>query len=129
MYDYNQKPDLNITPLVDVMLVLLAILMITAPVMEYEEQISLPKGSAIKQISDVKNVNILVQKDRLIIINNDRYEFKTFTEDFSSYSQNLDKNIPIHIRADETLSYSDVVFILKTVKELGFLKVSLITDG
>ncbi|MCI0500600.1 MAG: biopolymer transporter ExbD [Epsilonproteobacteria bacterium] len=111
------------------MLVLLAILMITAPVMEYEEQISLPKGSAIKQISDVKNVNILVQKDRLIIINNDRYEFKTFTEDFSSYSQNLDKNIPIHIRADETLSYSDVVFILKTVKELGFLKVSLITDG
>lgn len=129
MYDYNQKPDLNITPLVDVMLVLLAILMITAPVMEYEEQISLPKGSTIKQISDIKNINILVQKDRMIRINDTKYEFSTFVEDFSSYSENLDKNIPIHIRADETLSYSDVVFILKTVKELGFLKVSLITDG
>ncbi len=129
MYDYNQKPDLNITPLVDVMLVLLAILMITAPVMEYEEQISLPKGSTIKQISDIKNINILVQKDRIIRINDTKYEFSTFVEDFSSYSENLDKNIPIHIRADETLSYSDVVFILKTVKELGFLKVSLITDG
>ncbi len=129
MYDYNQKPDLNITPLVDVMLVLLAILMVTAPVMEYEEQITLPKGSVTKQVSDVKNINILVQKDRVIRINNDKYGFNTFTEDFSTYSQNIDKNIPIHIRADETLSYSDVVFILKTVKELGFLKVSLITDG
>ena len=129
MYDYNQKPDLNITPLVDVMLVLLAILMITAPVMEYEEQISLPKGSVTKQVSDVKNINILVQKDRVIRIDNNKYEFNTFTEDFSTYSQNIDKNIPVHIRADETLSYSDVVFILKTVKELGFLKVSLITDG
>ena len=39
MYDYDQKPDLNITPLVDVMLVLLAILMVTAPVIEYEENI------------------------------------------------------------------------------------------
>jgi len=129
LYDYNQKPDLNITPLVDVMLVLLAILMITAPVMEYEEQISLPKGSATKQISDIKNINILVQRDRVIRINSDKYEFATFTEDFSSYSKDLDKSIPIHIRADETLSYSDVVYILKTVKELGFLKVSLITDG
>lgn len=129
MYDYNQKPDLNITPLVDVMLVLLAILMITAPVMEYEEQISLPKGSLTKQISDIKSVSILVQKDRVIKINQDSYEFSTFTESFSIYSKNLDKDMPIHIRADETLAYSDVVFILKTVKESGFLKVSLITDG
>jgi len=50
MYDYEQKPDLNITPLVDVMLVLLAILMVTAPVIEYEENINLPKGSKSKKI-------------------------------------------------------------------------------
>ncbi len=129
MYDYSQKPDLNITPLVDVMLVLLAILMITAPVMEYEEQISLPKGSTTKQISDVKNINILVQKDRVIKINQEKFQFSTFTEDFTSYSKFFNKNIPIHIRADQSLSYSDVVAILKTVKESGFSRVSLITDG
>ena len=50
MYDFNQKPDLNITPLVDVMLVLLAILMVTAPVINYEESINLPKGSKSKQV-------------------------------------------------------------------------------
>ncbi|MDX9744624.1 MAG: biopolymer transporter ExbD [Arcobacteraceae bacterium] len=129
MYDYNQKPDLNITPLVDVMLVLLAILMITAPVMEYEEQISLPKGSTTRQLSDVKKINILVQKDKVITINQSKYLFNTFWEDFAIYSQNLDKETPIHIRADQSLAYSDVVYILKIVKENGFFKVSLITDG
>ena len=129
MYDYNQKPDLNITPLVDVMLVLLAILMVTAPVMEYEEDITLPKGSTTKQVSDVKNINIIVQKNREITINQEKYSFQTFENDFISYSNHLDKDIPIHIRADERLAYSDVIFILKTVKEIGFKKVSLITDG
>ncbi|HIC87379.1 MAG TPA: biopolymer transporter ExbD, partial [Aquificae bacterium] len=42
-----------------------------------------------------------------------------------------DKNIdtPIHIKADKSLQYNDVVYILKTVKEAGFFKVALVTDG
>lgn len=129
MYDYNQKPDLNITPLVDVMLVLLAILMVTAPVMEYEEEISLPKGSMVKQLTEIKNLNIIIQKNREITINQEKYSFATFKDDFLDYSNSLNKETPIHIRADENLIYSDVVFILKTVKEARFTKVSLITDG
>lgn len=54
MHDFNQKPDLNITPLVDVMLVLLAILMVTAPVIEFEEPINLPKGSRTQQAQDTQ---------------------------------------------------------------------------
>ena len=54
MYDFNQKPDLNITPLVDIMLVLLAILMVTAPVIEFEEPITLPSGSRSQQTQDVQ---------------------------------------------------------------------------
>ncbi len=129
MYDYNQKPDLNITPLVDVMLVLLAILMVTAPVMEYEEQITLPKGSMTKQISDVKNINIILQNNRVIKLNNESYQIDTFADNFLLYSNGLDKETPIHIRADQTLAYSDVVLILKIVKQAGFSRVSLVTDG
>lgn len=62
MYDFNQKPDLNITPLVDIMLVLLAILMVTAPVLEFEEQINLPSGSKSKQIQNVKKSQFLLIK-------------------------------------------------------------------
>ena len=129
MFDYNQKPDLNITPLVDVMLVLLAILMVTAPVLEYEEQINLPQGSKSKQIQSVKKINIVLLKDKIILINKKRYEFTTFADNFVLFSTKMDRNIPIHIRADKTLQYDNVIYILKTVKEVGFFKVSLITDG
>lgn len=69
MFDYNQKPDLNITPLVDIMLVLLAILMVTAPVMEFEEPINLPQGSKSKHIQDISNITITITKDRKIVLN------------------------------------------------------------
>jgi biopolymer transport protein ExbD len=129
LYDYNQKPDLNITPLVDVMLVLLAILMITAPTMEYEEQLVLPQGSIKQEVTDIKKLNISIQKDKTISIDNNKYSFANFENEFKTLSGTLEKETPIHIRADKTLYYGDVMYILKVTKESGFQKVSLITDG
>lgn len=129
MYDFNQKPDLNITPLVDIMLVLLAILMVTAPVIEFEEPINLPKGSKSSQVQSVKKIDILLTKNKQIKINKKSFEFDTFADNFVLFAQNKDRKTPIHIRAEKTLMYDDVIFILKSVKEAGFTKVSLITDG
>ncbi|MEA3499019.1 MAG: biopolymer transporter ExbD [Campylobacterota bacterium] len=129
MYDFNQKPDLNITPLVDVMLVLLAILMVTAPVLEYEENINLPKGSKSKKIQQHKKIDILVNSTRSIIINKSQYKFLNFADSFILYAKDKDRDTPVHIRADKNLKYEDVIYILKTVKEAGFFKVALITDG
>jgi len=129
LYDYNQKPDLNITPLVDVMLVLLAILMVTAPVLEYEENINLPKGSKIAQVQQAKKINILITKDRVIKVNKTKYQFINFADSFILFAKDQDRNIPIHIRADQVLEYKDIIYVLKTVKEAGFYKVALITDG
>jgi biopolymer transport protein ExbD len=130
MYDYDNKPDLNITPLVDVMLVLLAILMVTAPVLEYEENINLPKGSKSVKLQQNKKIDILINSQRIIKINNKaKYKFINFADNFILFSKDKDRNIPIHIRADKSLKYEDVVYILKTVKEAGFFKVALITDG
>lgn len=129
MYDYNQKPDLNITPLVDVMLVLLAILMVTAPVLEYEEQINLPKGSHSKKVQNTKKIDIFISSGKEILINKKRYQFNTFADNFILFSKQLNRDTPIHIRADRMLQYDNVIYILKTVKEAGFYKVALITDG
>ncbi len=129
MYDFNQKPDLNITPLVDVMLVLLAILMVTAPVLEYEENINLPKGSKSKKTEQIKKIDILVTDSRLIVINKSQYKFLNFADSFILFSKDKNRDTPVHIRADKNLKYEDVVYILKTVKESGFFKVALITDG
>jgi len=129
MYDYNQKPDLNITPLVDVMLVLLAILMVTAPVIEFEEPINLPRGSKSKQVQVNKKIDIFITEDRTITINKVKYEIKNFADSFILYAKDKDRNTPIHLRAEKTLLYDDIIFVLKSVKEAGFFKVSLITDG
>ena len=129
MYDYNQKPDLNITPLVDVMLVLLAILMVTAPVIEFEERINLPRGSKSKQLKINKKIDILISKDRTIIINNVKYKMKNFVDSFVLFAKDKSRDIPVHLRADKELLYDDIVYVLKSIKEAGFFKVSLITDG
>mgnify|MGYP000897935269 CR=1 FL=1 len=129
MYNFDQKPELNITPLVDVMLVLLAILMVTAPVIEYEEKINLPKGSASQRVSTVSKIDILITKDSKVIVNKDEVRLQNFADSFVLFAKDKNRDTPVHIRADKNLKYDNVIYILKTVKEIGFLKVALITDG
>ena len=129
MFDYNQKPELNITPLVDVMLVLLAILMVTAPVIEYEENINLPKGSRSTKVQTIKKIDITITKDKIIYVNKKKYEYKSFADNFVLFAKDLNRDTPVHIRADKTLQYQYVMNLLKISKETGFYKVALITDG
>ena len=129
MYDFNQKPDLNITPLVDIMLVLLAILMVTAPVIEFEEPINLPKGSKSQQVQSFTKIDILITKDRVVKLNKKSVEINNFPDSFLLFTNGKDQKTPVHIRADKTLLYDDIIFVLKSVKEAGFYKVSLVTDG
>ncbi len=129
MYDYNQKPDLNITPLVDVMLVLLAILMVTAPVIEFEEPINLPRGSKSKQVQVNKKIDIFITEDRTITLNKVKYKMENFADSFVLFAKDKNRDTPVHLRAEKTLVYDDIIYVLKSVKEAGFFKVSLITDG
>ncbi len=129
MYDFNQKPDLNITPLVDIMLVLLAILMVTAPVIEFEESINLPKGSKSSQVKNYTKINIVVTKDRKVFVNKKSFDIGNFPDNFLLFVNGKDKKTPVYIRADKSLLYDDIMFILKSVKETGFFKVALVTDG
>ncbi|OPX26545.1 MAG: biopolymer transporter ExbD [Campylobacteraceae bacterium 4484_166] len=128
MYSFEQKPDLNITPLVDVMLVLLAIMMVTAPVIEYEESINLPKGSRSKTITQSKKIDIQMLKDNEVLINKDKIKLQNFADSFVLFAKGKSRDTPVHIRADKNLKYSSVMEVLRGIKEVGFLKVSLITN-
>ncbi len=127
MFSWDDNPDLNITPLVDVMLVLMAILMITAPTITYQEQINLPEGSKTVKVVKPKTLTIRMDKNQKIYLNKETYTLATFADDFVNQSSRLDKNSEVYIRADERLQYRDVMYLLKTVKAAGFQKVSLIT--
>jgi biopolymer transport protein ExbD len=128
MFSWDDNPDLNITPLVDVMLVLMAILMITAPTITYQEQIDLPQGSKTIYTTKAKSLTIRMDKNQNIFIDNDRYSIDTFADDFVNKSASYDKDIDIYIRADQNLAYKDVMYLLKSVKQAGFVRVSLITQ-
>jgi biopolymer transport protein ExbD len=128
MFSWDDSPDLNITPLVDVMLVLMAILMITAPTITFQEQIDLPQGSKTVKVSKPKTLTIRMDKDQKIYLNKDTYGLDTFADDFVNQSVKFDKNSEVYIRADEQLKYKHVMYLLKSVKAAGFEKVSLITE-
>ena len=127
MFSWDDSPDLNITPLVDVMLVLMAILMITAPTITFQEQIDLPQGSKTVKVTKPKTLTIRMDKNQKIYLNKDTYALDTFADDFVNQSVKFDKNSEVYIRADEQLKYKDVMYLLKSVKAAGFEKVSLIT--
>lgn len=127
-FDWNEKPELNITPLVDIMLVLLAILMVTTPTITYQEQITLPKGSKTTKASQEKSLEIRMDAKKKIYIKNTVYDYNSFPDSLNLLSKQYDKNTSVYIRADKNLTYDNIVYLLKSVKEAGFLKVSLVTS-
>jgi len=129
MYDWDAKPELNITPLVDVMLVLLAILMVIAPNIVYEENIKLPQGSSTSQLSKIPPVHISIDSEKNVKINKDNYRLHEFMDNFYLYSRKLDLKSTVLISADKTLDYGVVISILSAVKQAGFTEVSLATNG
>jgi biopolymer transport protein ExbD len=131
MYDWDEAPDLNITPLVDIMLVLLAILMVTTPAVVYQEKITLPNGTKSQLVQNIPEIELRITKDRKVYFKKDSFTISEFPDNFVLISQkfSLDKTVVVYIKADEALQYKDVMFVLKSVKEAGFTKVSLETNG
>ena len=128
MFNWDDEPDLNITPFVDVMLVLMAILMVTAPTINYEEKIDLPQGTKSSKVKKESTITIRMDAKRIIYLDKDKFTLSNFRDSFMLKSKNYDFKKTVFIRADEKLPYKDVIFLLKSVKDVGFNKVSLITE-
>lgn len=128
-FNWEENPELNITPLVDIMLVLLAILMVTAPVIVYQEEIVLPQGSKTSKIQEDSKIEIRVDSQRKIYLKDDILDFRSFPDALIVFANGYDRNTQVYIRADKNLKYDDVIFILKIAKQSGFSRVSLVTDG
>lgn len=130
MINLDETPELNITPLVDIMLVLLAILMVTTPAIIYEEQIVLPEGSKTKTVSaQQKDLTVIVDATRKVRIDQNTMNLQELPDNIVLLSAKYDKNSPVYIKADKNLIYDDVMFVLKSIKNAGFSKVALQTNG
>ncbi len=119
MFHWDDDPDLNITPLVDVMLVLMAILMITAPTINYEESISLPQGTRSKPATRHPTVTIRMDKHRKIYLGNETFTLANFPDSFMLKAKHFDPKSDVFIRADKALDYGSVMRLLRSVKAVG----------
>jgi len=128
VYNWDEDPDLNITPFVDVMLVLMAILMVTAPTITYEEKIELPDGTQSSKVEKESTITVRMDKNRNIYFGKEQFTLANFRDNFMLKSKDFNFNSTVFVRADKSLSYGDVIFLLKAIKDVGFSKVSLITQ-
>lgn len=125
----DEKPELNITPLVDIMLVLLAILMVTAPSIVYDEKVNLPSGSQKNSsVATLKSLLITVNEKRQVFFDGKIFSLSSFPDNLALLKTKFNTDEPVFIRADKNLKYDDVMFVLKTVKNLGFTKAALQTE-
>ena len=130
MINLDETPELNITPLVDIMLVLLAILMVTTPTIVYDEQILLPDDSKTKASSaQKKDLTVIVDATKKVRIDQSTMDLRELPDNIVLIGARYDKNSPVYIKADKSLIYDDVMFVLKSVKNAGFTKVALQTNG
>ena len=112
------------------MLVLLAILMVTTPAIVYEEQITLPDGSKSKVLSqEIKSLTVRIDAQRQVYIDQSKISLSELGDNLILISKKYDKNSPVYIKADKRLIYDDVMFVLKSMKNAGFSKVALETNG
>ncbi len=121
--------EINVVPLVDVMLVLLIIFMVTAPMMTQGMAVNLPQARRAQPVS-AQPIYITIPaafpKDRIVQINNDEVRVDILQERVKqAILERTDKSV--FVRADGTVPYQDLVFVMDKLKEGGVEKVGLAT--
>ena len=122
------KSEINVTPLVDVCLVLLIIFMVVTPMLQKGRPVLLPQtDNPGKKPESQNEVLISVQVDKTIFIDTKWFPDKEFLAKMKELGERASSK-EILIKADSRLTYGDVRNVMKMVKEGGFEKVALITE-
>ncbi len=118
--------QINVTPFVDVMLVLLVIFMITAPLLTVGVQVDLPETEAGPISGDDEPLSILITRDNVIFLQETEVELGDLVPKLMAISDRR-TDMRIFLRADEAIPYGQVMQVMGTVNRAGFKKVALVT--
>ena len=124
---YKPLAEINVTPLVDVMLVLLIIFMVTAPLMTSGVSVDLPKTDAQPLNSDSEPLTVSIKADGAIFLQDQPVELA----DIVAKLQAIAKNNPdrrIFVRGDKDLAYGRIMEAMGTITQGGFTKVALLAE-
>lgn len=120
--------EINVTPFVDVMLVLLVVFMVTAPMLTVSVPVNLPqvKGSAMKETKEPLTITINRQGD--LYIQERRIDGKQLIPQLQAITQS-NPNAKIYVRGDRRISYGAIMQVMSQIQTAGFQRVGLIAGS
>jgi TolR protein len=125
---YAPLAEINVTPMVDVMLVLLVIFMITAPLLSVGVPLDLPKSRAAQLSEPKKPVIVSINRKGEVFIGDERIGAEELEGRLATLAAE-DPNRIVYVRSDRTTTYERLMDVLGLVNHAGFSKVSLIAEA
>lgn len=116
--------EINVTPLVDVMLVLLIIFMVTAPLMQQGIDVNLPKAKG-KDLPQEERITLVIRRDGRIYMNDNPVTMAEMKKKLEVLSK---LNPDVYLRADKDVPYGTVVEVMGEVKDAGIERLGMITE-
>ena len=119
--------DINITPLVDVVLVLLLIFMLTAPVLQSGIQVAVPHTRMVSQLSEVHLV-VTIDKDQNVFLQDKPVNVNELPKLLKTNSKADPSKRIIYLRADERVPFGAFASVMDAVKQAGITNISIVTQ-
>ncbi|MCW2475464.1 MULTISPECIES: TonB system transport protein ExbD [unclassified Symbiopectobacterium] len=121
----NEMHDINVTPFIDVMLVLLIIFMVAAPLATVDIRVDLPASTAVPQPRPEKPVYLTVKADKQLYVG-DIAVSETGLTTLLDEQTSANKETTIFFQADKTVDYETMMRVMDTLRKAGYLKVGLV---
>jgi biopolymer transport protein TolR len=125
---YQPLAEINVTPMVDVMLVLLVIFMVTAPLLTVGVPLDLPKTSAAEVTQPQEPIVLSIDREGGTFIGNERIDPGDLKDRLARLAAD-DSDRIVYVRGDRTILYAQLMDALGLVSSAGFTKVSLLAEG
>ena len=119
--------EINVTPLVDVMLVLLIIFMVSAPMMNTGVEVDLPAAQAPQVEINEEKLLLTVGRDQKVYLGRDEVPYEKLEATLLA-NERMQREKELYVQADETVPYGFVVKVIAIVKKAGISKLGLVTD-
>ncbi|MFZ9162435.1 MAG: ExbD/TolR family protein [Burkholderiaceae bacterium] len=124
---HQPNPEINMVPLIDVMLVLVIIFMVTAPLMTHAVKVDLPKASSQRNEVKPQTISLSIDASGTLYCNKEKADWAALSERLKAESAK-DPQPELHIRADENTAYKKVAELMSEAAKVGLTKIGFVTD-